>query len=260
MRDRRYEAAIHLVTAANGAEDHYSLTNNEARYESLIEARNVDKKLQNAWTGHSHLSIIDNYDCKSFEEKLTKLLNIVFKYIGSPTSQHLTRKYLLKSNQSIPEITGIQVVKIYIEDSFLKSNSSRIVKIQKRGQSGSYIYTHSIREKLGAEEYAVNKCQITAREYIILEQTKDVARKTIKRMRQCFIYKNQYFILNTYLNVKNGISVLRIDNNRILDEIELPSNVSILRDVTNDPGYSTYIMSKVNWYVSSKDKDIILDQ
>ena len=79
-------------------------------------------------------------------------------------------------------------------------------------------------------------------------------------MRQCFIYKNQYFILNTYLNVKNGISVLRIDNNRILDEIELPSNVSILRDVTNDPGYSTYIMSKVNWYVSSKDKDIILDQ
>ena len=38
LRDRRYEAVIHLVTAAKGAEEFYTTTNNEARYESINEA------------------------------------------------------------------------------------------------------------------------------------------------------------------------------------------------------------------------------
>jgi hypothetical protein len=35
LRDRRYEAVIHLVTAADGAEEFYTSENNEARYESI---------------------------------------------------------------------------------------------------------------------------------------------------------------------------------------------------------------------------------
>ena len=38
LRDRRYEAVIHLVTAAKGAEEFYTTANNEARYESINEA------------------------------------------------------------------------------------------------------------------------------------------------------------------------------------------------------------------------------
>ena len=39
LRDRRYEAVIHMMTAAEGAEEFYTDSNNEARYESLEEAR-----------------------------------------------------------------------------------------------------------------------------------------------------------------------------------------------------------------------------
>jgi hypothetical protein len=39
LRDRRYEAVIHMMTAAEGAEEFYTGENNEARYESLEEAR-----------------------------------------------------------------------------------------------------------------------------------------------------------------------------------------------------------------------------
>lgn len=38
LRDRRYEAVIHMVTAANGAQKFYSDANNEARYETVEEA------------------------------------------------------------------------------------------------------------------------------------------------------------------------------------------------------------------------------
>lgn len=35
LRDKRYDAIIHLVTAADGAEQYYSLENNAARYEVI---------------------------------------------------------------------------------------------------------------------------------------------------------------------------------------------------------------------------------
>jgi predicted ATPase len=260
LRDRRYEAVVHLATAANGAEEFYTLANNEARYEGIQDAIKVDNILQQAWAGHSHLNIVDNFNVKNFEEKIDKLYHITLMYIGSAITPNSSRKYLLKSSDSIPNLKEIYVVKIYIEDTFLKSSKSKIVKIQKRGQSNSYIYTHSVKDKIDKGEYSVNKCQITASEYMILGSEKDTSRKIIKRMRQCFIYKNKYFMLNTYLNVKSGISVLRVDSLKDISDIEIPSDLDVLREVTNDPGYSTYIMSKINWYVSSRDRDIILDQ
>lgn len=51
---------VHLVTAADGAPEFYTTTNNEARYEGIEDAKELDKKLINAWVGHPHFSIIDN--------------------------------------------------------------------------------------------------------------------------------------------------------------------------------------------------------
>jgi hypothetical protein len=42
LRDKRYEAVIHLVTAAKGAPESFHNENNQARYESLEEAIKLD--------------------------------------------------------------------------------------------------------------------------------------------------------------------------------------------------------------------------
>lgn len=41
LRDGRYDGILHLVTAACGAEEHYTLENNETRSESVEEAKDV---------------------------------------------------------------------------------------------------------------------------------------------------------------------------------------------------------------------------
>ena len=48
LRDRRYEAVIHLVTAADGAREFYKASN----HESVEKAIEKDEKLINAWVGH----------------------------------------------------------------------------------------------------------------------------------------------------------------------------------------------------------------
>ena len=51
MRDKRYDAVCHLVTAADGAEKFYGL-DNQARHENVEQAKEIDKKLIDAYTGH----------------------------------------------------------------------------------------------------------------------------------------------------------------------------------------------------------------
>jgi predicted ATPase len=49
--DKRYAGIIHLRTAADGAEEYYTLSNNAARDETPAEARALDRLTEKAWQG-----------------------------------------------------------------------------------------------------------------------------------------------------------------------------------------------------------------
>ena len=51
LQRRWYDAVVHLVTAAEGAEEQYHSLNNTTRYENVEQARNVDHRLRLAWRG-----------------------------------------------------------------------------------------------------------------------------------------------------------------------------------------------------------------
>ena len=46
LREARYDAVLHLVTAADGAELHYTTENNQTRTESPDQARDMDARSQ----------------------------------------------------------------------------------------------------------------------------------------------------------------------------------------------------------------------
>jgi len=77
-----YDAVFHLVTAAKGAEKFYTTANNTARTETVDEAVALDDELIAAWTGHSHLRIIDN--SLGFEEKMKHLIAEIANFLGEP--------------------------------------------------------------------------------------------------------------------------------------------------------------------------------
>jgi hypothetical protein len=82
LREHRYDAIIHLVTAAFGAEACYGAHTNIVRYETLEEARGVDERLRHAWRGHPNLRVIDN--STDFAGKLHRILCAVFEVVGLP--------------------------------------------------------------------------------------------------------------------------------------------------------------------------------
>lgn len=74
LRDNRYDQIVHLVTAANGAEQFYTLDNNATRTESIEAARECDEKCAKAWVGHPCMDVIENE--VSFERKVAKALQV----------------------------------------------------------------------------------------------------------------------------------------------------------------------------------------
>ena len=66
----RYDAVVHLVTAAIGAEQFFSHETNEHRLEGVEEAVRVDEALRKGWSGHPNLQVIDNEG--TFQDKLDR--------------------------------------------------------------------------------------------------------------------------------------------------------------------------------------------
>lgn len=56
----RYDGVIHLVTAADGAVEHYTCANNVARTETVEEALQNDARVWDAWSIHPKRVRVDN--------------------------------------------------------------------------------------------------------------------------------------------------------------------------------------------------------
>ena len=67
LRDERYDAILHMITAADGAPQFYD-HENVARYENVQEAIIRDQALRDAYLGHNQIFVVGNN--QSFEDKI----------------------------------------------------------------------------------------------------------------------------------------------------------------------------------------------
>ncbi|KAG5472347.1 hypothetical protein LSCM1_03746 [Leishmania martiniquensis] len=77
LRDR-YDAVIHMVTAADGAEGFYNL-DNPARYEDLDGARASDLRLREMYVGHPMYRLLDN--STTFDDKIERGLQVICQVV-----------------------------------------------------------------------------------------------------------------------------------------------------------------------------------
>jgi len=110
--------------------------------------------------------------------------------------------------------------------------------VRKIGKNDSFIYNHEMRTYIDKERI-LKKRQLSAREYIeILESQKAPGYKELKKFRQCFIYEQQYFMVETFLNIDGQPSLLRIETSKERSEIQIPAFVQVLKEVTENNNYS----------------------
>ena len=246
----RYDAVVHLVTAANGAEKFYqwndptkeSVGNNAARRESPSEAIEKDNKTLNAWVGHPHLRVFDN--STDFIGKVQRVMVEIFSLLGEPIPKEIERKFLIKkpSEKEISELGCIS--KTNIVQTYLKSEDTNIERrIRQRGdENDGYSFYYTEKTPISSGERIEKESIITPKKYIELLVEADSSLHQILKTRYCFMYKNQYFELDLYPFDEN-YAILEIELNNINDHVEFPP-LKIIKDVTNDSSFKNSSLAK----------------
>jgi len=237
-----YDCILHLMTAAEGAEKFYTLENNKARFETLEEARIVDKKIIKAWTGHPHLRIIDN--STNFEQKINRLMVEIYSFLGEPVPMEIERKYLIE----MPNLEELQekysCTKQNIIQTYLKSDDKNTeVRIRQRGINGEYSYYLTKKQEVSEVSRIETEKKISKDEYLRLLMDADTSLKQIRKDRICFVYSNNYFELDIYPFWEDK-AILEIELSRENQEIDFPPEIKIIKEVTEDKDYKNYSLAK----------------
>lgn len=246
VRDKRYDAVFHLVTAAEGAEEFYTLNNNDARLETSEEARAKDILIKNAWIGHNHpLTIIDNFHSKDFEHKLKRLWGAICHALGIPEPIEDERRFLIQlpDLQDSGEWVGMsvaQAVPIYIEQMYLVSEGSEERRIRKRGQDGGYVYYITNKRSIaGSTKRIETEKQIQEGEYYIRRDLEaDPLFHGIRKTRYCFIWESQYFELDIFIYPHPGLCILEIELTTEQRSVVIPAFIRVMKEITGDTRYS----------------------
>lgn len=235
LRDR-YDAVILLLSAANGAEEHYTAENNKARAETPAQAIEIDNKLQEAWLGHPHLRVIGA--CSEFSDKLRKIINVVYKTIGIPEPIEYEKKYLIKSKIDI----SVPYNDSLIEQTYLTDGS----RIRCRSFGDCKQYTKTIKETISAGKNKENENIINYSEYCKYLELADPNSSTIMKIRRCFLYEKQYFEYDIYIQPHNGLTVLEIELDSDDQDVIMPRFITDYEDVTGNEKYSNINLAKKN--------------
>uniref|UniRef100_A0A1L8DCH7 NadR/Ttd14 AAA domain-containing protein n=1 Tax=Nyssomyia neivai TaxID=330878 RepID=A0A1L8DCH7_9DIPT len=252
MRDNRYNQIIHMVSAANGAEDFYSVEGHSCRSEGVSLARDLDYKAAAAWVGHPYFDVIDN--STDFETKIKRMISSVCQKVGIDTGDRLlttSKKLKFHVLGPLPPDSAFPAFQDFnVEHDYLLSTGSRVqARLRKRGQKGHWSYIHTIRRPHPNGQYVEVKTQMTARDYNNLLAQADASHFKIIKTRRCFLVNNQYFQLDIYKEPCHtrclGLILLETYTSlegKALEEC-LPKFLNIKKEVTGDPHYSMFNLS-----------------
>ncbi|XP_034950221.1 TRPL translocation defect protein 14 [Chelonus insularis] len=259
LRDNRYNQIIHMVSAANGAEDFYSTEEHACRSEGVELARELDYKAAAAWIGHPYFDVIDN--SQDFESKICRMIECVCQKLGIDTGDRLRAssrkvKFLVKGplppDSEFPPYQDFDVVHNYLQTR----TPSMQARLRKRGQKGHWSYIHTIRRPKICGQVVEVKTQLTHRDYLNMLAQRDDAHFTIFKRRRCFLINNQYFQLDIYREPGHprcrGLLLLETYTALTGDNLKsiLPNFLSIEKDVTGNPDYSMFNLSlREEWNV-----------
>ncbi len=232
----RYDAVIHLVTAAIGAEDYYTTDNNDARDESIEQARIMDCKTQAVYLGHRHLRVVDNFEAdgrkKSFDKKLDVFSGEILDVLGYPQPIEDEDWYVLHDF----DINRINVpyVIIDIEQVYLNTPHEERIRMRKTEFSNSYYHTMKRPNTEGDGRVEV-ECLIDVREARSLLLNRDTSLNTIHKKRVCFLFNNQYFEVDIFFEgMLGGLIKCEREKTRNNRETVLPDFLGRHTCVTNN--------------------------
>lgn len=236
-----YDAVFHLVTAADGAESSYNLTNNSARSETIEQAKMIDKEILSVWTGTPHLRVIDN--STSFDKKLERLMTEILSFLGIPKHFEIERKFLIE----YPDLDVLNKMKtcrrIPITQAYLTTPDEGYFRIRKRGEDKNAVYIKTVKIKISDLKRIEIENYLSEKEYKEHMNKKEYITGLISKDRYCIVWNNSYYELDVYpfWNDKATIEIELLSENQ---PYKLPDFIKLIREVTFEKEFRNFALAQ----------------
>ena len=235
-----YDAVLHLVSCAKGAEFAYNL-GNAARTESLEYAREMDDRTLRAWSAHPNLRIIDN--SVNFEEKINRAMREIFRILGEPEPMNQKRKFLVE----MPDVDALaaryNALTLDMMQTYLRMvnpSIERRIRQQKNGEDYLYFYTEKHFMPDGAK-WDTEK-PISEKVYIRYLMECDSDLHSVRKLKYRFIYEGCRFELDVYPFSRDKAVLFMYSGSA---DAAMPPEIRVLREVTGDPAYKNRQLARV---------------
>ena len=228
-----YDAVLHLVSCAKGAEFAYNY-GNAARYETVEQARAIDDKTIRAWSAHPSLHIIDN--SVDFEDKINRAIAAIYRVLGREVPDQEKSKYLIAMPDVDTLVTKYGAIATEMMQTYLAGVTplaERRVRQQRSGTEYLYFYTE---KRVGEDgKRWVTERPISEKEYIRYLMESDLTLRAVRKTKYRFQYAGRPMEIDVYPFSAEKAILFAYGAGH--DGAELPEELKVLRDVTDDADY-----------------------
>lgn len=235
-----YDAVIHLVSSSKGAEFAYNY-DNAARYETLEQAREKEDATLLCWRSHKHRVVIGN--SYNFENKIRKAMNEVYTILGEIPPAQFERKFLIEYVDE-NDLTAYEPVEQNITQTYLKAKAKGTERrVRKVVSENSISYFYCEKRPISPIERIENERLLSQKDYLRKTEEVDPEFGSVSKRRFCFRYKDRYCTVDTYpTNAETAILDVQLNDKD--EEVELPPEIRVIKEVTGDVNYQGHMISK----------------
>ena len=156
----------------------------------------------------------------------------------------IERKYVI----SMPDICAMQSEEGYtssdIEQIYLKSSPRVTHRVRCRTKGGVTKYTETKKMRISGMSAIEDEREITENEFESLRESIDPDTTPIIKTRHTFVYRGQLFEIDIYPGWKS-CAIMETELPSEDTEVEIPSFINIIKEVTGIKAYSNASMSRV---------------
>ena len=258
----RYDAVVHLVTTAIGAEAFYTgAGGNAARRETLEEARSQDHGIRQAWMKHPNFLLISNRpEGSPFEDKLRRATEAVCSQVGIKTPSDVKRQWIVDLQDFEP---GASAIRFQMETDFISSSNTDDVCVQRTSlvegeewpiweENWKVGATYSLHQRSVQEEHASRAVRrsdrrLNKQEWKLLrggssnlsttEDDMDISTdngKTIRMKRTCFVHAEQFWKCDEIIGTQGqrAVFLLTLEGTKDMDSAVVPPFSTKYREVS----------------------------
>ena len=106
------------------------------------------------------------------------------------------------------------------------------------------MFVHTTKKKTSENEELVTERQINNSLYEMMLELSDPHRFTIHKLRSSFIWKGQYFEVDTYQDQLQGLVILETKGIVDGEPVKFPPFLKMVKDVTGNEDYYNYTLAK----------------